>query len=45
MPIVIRLSGTNEEKAREMLKETDLIVMPTMTDAAKKAVEVSAARE
>jgi succinyl-CoA synthetase beta subunit len=44
MPIVIRLSGTNEDKAREMLAGTDLIAIPTMSEAARKAVEVSAAR-
>ena len=46
VPIVIRLSGTNEGKAREMLKDVkgaNLIPMPTMSAAAKKAVEVSAA--
>ncbi len=40
IPIVIRLSGTNEDKAREMLKGTKLIPMPTMSEAAKKAVEI-----
>jgi len=40
-PIVIRLSGTNEEIAREMLKDAGLIAMPTMSDACKKAVEMS----
>lgn len=41
LPIVIRLSGTNEEEARTMLKDTALLVMPTMSEAAKEAVEVS----
>jgi succinyl-CoA synthetase beta subunit len=41
IPIVIRLSGTNEEKAREMLAGTSLIACPTMSEGAKKAVEVS----
>lgn len=41
LPIVIRLSGTNEEKAREMLKGTDLIAVATMSEGAKKAVEIS----
>jgi len=41
IPIVIRLSGTNEEIAREMLKDAGLIAMPTMSDACKKAVEMS----
>ena len=40
-PIVIRLSGTNAEQAREMLRETDLISVETMSGAARKAVEVS----
>lgn len=41
LPIVIRLSGTNEEKAREMLKGTDLISASTMSEGAQKAVELS----
>ena len=44
IPIVIRLSGTNEDKAKEMLKGTKLISMPTMSEAAKKAVEISNSR-
>ncbi len=41
LPIVIRLSGTNEEKAREMLKGTELIPVATMSEGAQKAVEIS----
>jgi succinyl-CoA synthetase beta subunit len=41
IPIVIRLSGTNEEKAREMLTGTALIAVSTMSEGAKKAVELS----
>jgi succinyl-CoA synthetase beta subunit len=41
LPIVIRLCGTNEEIAREMLAHAGLISMPTMSDACKKAVEMS----
>lgn len=41
IPIVIRLSGTNEEKAREMLKGTELIAVSTMSEGAQKAVELS----
>lgn len=41
LPIVIRLSGTNEERAREMLKGTDLIAVATMSEGAQKAVELS----
>lgn len=40
-PIVIRLSGTNEEKAREMLRGTQLIAASTMSEGAQKAVEIS----
>ena len=41
LPIVMRLVGTNEEKARELLAGTDLIMMPTMSEATQKAVELS----
>ena len=41
IPIVIRLTGTNEDKAKEMLEGTDLIYQPTMADGAQKAVELS----
>ena len=41
IPIVVRLVGTNEEKARDLLAETDLVMMPTMAEAAQKAVELS----
>jgi succinyl-CoA synthetase beta subunit len=43
-PIVIRLSGTNEEKARQMLAGTKLHLAATMAEGAKKAVEISATR-
>jgi len=43
-PIVIRLSGTNEDKARQMLAGTKLHVVATMAEGAKKAVEISSAR-
>jgi succinyl-CoA synthetase beta subunit len=44
-PIVIRLDGTNAEEGREILKEHEsatLISMPTMLDAARKAVAMAA---
>jgi succinyl-CoA synthetase beta subunit len=41
LPIIIRLCGTNEEIAREMLRDAGLISMPTMSEACKKAVEMS----
>lgn len=40
-PIVIRLSGTNEEKARQMLENTSLHLAATMSEGAQKAVELS----
>ncbi len=40
-PIVIRLSGTNEERARELLRGTSLIPAATMSEGARKAVELS----
>ena len=41
LPIVVRLSGTNYKKARQMLKGTALIMCDTMSEAAQKAVEMS----
>jgi succinyl-CoA synthetase beta subunit len=41
LPVVMRLVGTNEEKARELLEGSDLIMMPSMAEAARKAVEVA----
>jgi succinyl-CoA synthetase beta subunit len=41
IPIVIRLSGTNEEVAREMIKGTVLIPVSSMSEGAQKAVEIS----
>jgi succinyl-CoA synthetase beta subunit len=41
IPIVMRLVGTNEDKARDLLAGTDLIMEPTMAAAAKRAVGLS----
>jgi succinyl-CoA synthetase beta subunit len=41
IPMVMRLVGTNEEKAHDLLNETDVIMLPTMAEAAQKAVELS----
>ena len=41
MPIVIRLTGTNETEGREILKGTHFHVAHTMSEAGKKAVELS----
>lgn len=39
-PIVARLTGTNEAKAVEILKEAGLIFAESMEDGAKKAIEL-----
>jgi len=39
-PIVARLTGTNEDKAMEILKEAGLIFAKTMDEGAKKAIEL-----
>jgi len=39
VPIVVRLTGTNETEARELLAETDLIPAATMDEAVQKAIE------
>jgi succinyl-CoA synthetase beta subunit len=44
-PIVVRLDGTNAEEGRQLLREAapaNLHVEPTMLEAAKRAVELSA---
>ena len=41
IPIVIRLTGTNEAEGREILKGTHFTVATTMSDAGHKAVEIS----
>ncbi len=41
VPIVVRLSGTNAEEGLEILRGTSLHVVESMTDAAKKAIELS----
>ncbi len=38
VPIVVRLTGTNEAAARELLAETDLIPAATMDEAVQKAI-------
>jgi succinyl-CoA synthetase beta subunit len=43
-PIVIRLSGTNEEKAREMLANSPLKIARNMAEGAQLAVEISKER-
>jgi len=41
VPLVVRLTGTNEEKARELLKDTDIIFASGMDEGVKKAIEVA----
>ncbi len=41
IPIVVRLSGTNAEEGLALLRETGLPTVKTMSEAAKKAIELS----
>lgn len=41
VPIVVRLSGTNAKEGLEILRGTSLTVVESMTDAAKKAIELA----
>ena len=41
VPIVIRLTGTNEKEAYDLLKQTKLIPASTMLEGAKKVVELA----
>ncbi len=41
IPLVVRLTGTNEEEARELLKGTELVGAETMDEAVKKAIEIA----
>ncbi len=43
VPIVVRLTGTNEEEARALLAETDLVPAETMDEAVQKANELAGA--
>jgi len=41
VPIVVRLTGTNEDKAREILRQVNLTATTSMEDVVKKAIELS----
>lgn len=41
VPIVVRLTGTNEEEARVLLAETNLVGAATMDEAVQKAIELA----
>ncbi len=41
VPIVVRLTGTNEEEARTLLADTKLVPAATMDEAVQKAIELA----
>jgi succinyl-CoA synthetase beta subunit len=41
VPIVTRLTGTNEKEARQILVDHDLVTADTMDEAVEKAVELA----
>ncbi len=41
VPVVVRLTGTNEQEARELLAATDLVPAATMDEAVQKAIELA----
>jgi len=41
VPIVVRLTGTNEDKARKILEEVNLTATSSMEEVVKKAIELS----
>ncbi len=45
IPIVVRLTGTNEERARDILKSTPLIPVSSMAEGARKAIELARGRQ
>ncbi len=44
LPVVVRLTGTNEDEARKMLAGTSFIPAIDMADGAKKAIEAAGGR-
>lgn len=44
VPIVVRLTGTNEDKAKKILEEVNLTATSSMVDVVKKAIELSKTR-
>ena len=42
VPLVVRLTGTNEKEAMEILKGTDITFASSMDEGVKKAIEVAA---
>jgi succinyl-CoA synthetase beta subunit len=41
VPVVVRLTGTNEDRAREILSRHDLVSASSMDEAVQKAVELA----
>lgn len=41
VPVVVRLTGTNEDEAREILKKVDVVPVKTMDDGVKEAIRLS----
>jgi succinyl-CoA synthetase beta subunit len=41
LPIVVRLTGTNEEEAREILSEMKFHTAATMDEGVNKAIELA----
>ena len=41
VPLIVRLTGTNEERALKMLEDTDLIPAASMDEGVEKAIEAS----
>jgi succinyl-CoA synthetase beta subunit len=41
IPVVVRLTGTNEEKGRALLSSSDFLVAETMSEAVRMAVNQS----
>lgn len=41
VPLVVRLTGTNEDKARKILAGTELVPAATMDEGVRKAIEVA----
>ncbi|HER44486.1 MAG TPA: succinate--CoA ligase subunit beta, partial [Candidatus Eisenbacteria bacterium] len=41
IPLVVRLTGTNEKEAKEILARTEMIAADGMEDAVQKAIEAA----
>jgi succinyl-CoA synthetase beta subunit len=41
LPVVVRLTGTNEDKARELLEEVDITAVSSMDECVREAIRLS----